>query len=209
MGRDPFNQNFRKFRSKTQWIGSVQPETFPKKRVHLLRWTHFSRSDRLEFWLNGSRPWLRAFELLATGKGVKNVDQKKALLLHTAGLNVQDIYFTLTEEGGSDSYQKAKATLNKYFKPRANVPYEKLCFREKGQLANERVEQFATRLRQKAQTCEFGDAATVNEQIRDQVTSNCLSHEPRRKLLHKGRNLTLPQLREIARSMEESEKQAR
>ena len=29
-GRNPFKQNFRKFRSKTQWIGSVQPETFPK-----------------------------------------------------------------------------------------------------------------------------------------------------------------------------------
>ena len=29
-GRDSFNQNFRKFRSKTQWIGSVQPEKLPK-----------------------------------------------------------------------------------------------------------------------------------------------------------------------------------
>ena len=29
-GRDPFNQNFRKFRSKTQWIASVQPEKFRK-----------------------------------------------------------------------------------------------------------------------------------------------------------------------------------
>ena len=29
-GLDPFNQNFRKFRSKTQWIGSVQPEKFWK-----------------------------------------------------------------------------------------------------------------------------------------------------------------------------------
>ena len=29
-GRDPFNQNFGKFRSKTQWIGSVQPEKFRK-----------------------------------------------------------------------------------------------------------------------------------------------------------------------------------
>ena len=29
-GRDPFNQNFRKFRSKPQWIGSVQPEMFRK-----------------------------------------------------------------------------------------------------------------------------------------------------------------------------------
>ena len=28
--RDPFNQTFRKFRSKTQWIGSVQPEKFQK-----------------------------------------------------------------------------------------------------------------------------------------------------------------------------------
>ena len=29
-GRDPFNQNFRKFRYKTQWISSVQPEKFRK-----------------------------------------------------------------------------------------------------------------------------------------------------------------------------------
>ena len=29
VGRDPFNQNFQKFRSNTQWIGSVQPEKFP------------------------------------------------------------------------------------------------------------------------------------------------------------------------------------
>ena len=36
-----------------------------------------------------------------------------------------------------------------------------------------------------------------------------LVHELRRKLLQKGRNLTLPQLSEIVSSMEESEKQAR
>ena len=29
-GCDPFTQNFRKFRSKTEWIGSVQPERFRK-----------------------------------------------------------------------------------------------------------------------------------------------------------------------------------
>ena len=39
-GRDPFNQNFRKFRSKPQWIGLVQPESF-KKAFHLSRWTTF------------------------------------------------------------------------------------------------------------------------------------------------------------------------
>ena len=36
-----------------------------------------------------------------------------------------------------------------------------------------------------------------------------LVHELRQKLPQKGRNLTLPQLREIVRSMEESEKQSR
>ena len=61
--------------------------------------------------------WLRAFELFAKGGGVQNVNQKKALFLYTAGLDVQDIYFMLNEEGGSDNDQKATATLNKYFKP--------------------------------------------------------------------------------------------
>ena len=30
LGGNPFDQNFRKFRSKTQWIGSAQPEKFGK-----------------------------------------------------------------------------------------------------------------------------------------------------------------------------------
>ena len=54
-GRDPFNQTFRKFRSKTQWIGSVQPEKF-RKTGPPFEVVLFSPSDRLEFWLNGSRP---------------------------------------------------------------------------------------------------------------------------------------------------------
>ena len=48
------NQNFRKFRSKTQWIGSVQPEKF-RKTGPPFEVDHFSRSDPSEFWLNGSR----------------------------------------------------------------------------------------------------------------------------------------------------------
>ena len=54
IGRDPFNHNFRKFRSKTQWIGSVQPSF--EKTGSPFEVDHFSRSGRLEFWLNGSRP---------------------------------------------------------------------------------------------------------------------------------------------------------
>ena len=55
LGRDPFNQNFRKFRSKTQWIGSVQAEKF-RKNGSPFEVVLFSRSDRSAFWLNGSGP---------------------------------------------------------------------------------------------------------------------------------------------------------
>ena len=54
-GRYPFNQNFRIFRSKTQWIGSVQPEKF-RKTGPPFDVVLFSRSDRSEFLLDGSRP---------------------------------------------------------------------------------------------------------------------------------------------------------
>ena len=47
-GRDPINQNFREFRSNRKSFEKTGP---PFEVVH------FSRSDRLEFWLNVSRPW--------------------------------------------------------------------------------------------------------------------------------------------------------
>ena len=56
-GRDPFNQNYRKFRSKTQWIGSVPTGKVSKKLVQLLRWTSFLGRTSRKFWLNRSRPY--------------------------------------------------------------------------------------------------------------------------------------------------------
>ena len=55
--RDRNIQNYRKFRSKTQWIGSVQPEKF-RKTGPPFEVDHFSRSDPSKFWLNGSRPFV-------------------------------------------------------------------------------------------------------------------------------------------------------
>ena len=108
-------------------------------------------------------------------------------MLHTAGLSVQDIFFTLDEGTGENNYLRLKDALNKYFKPESNVPYGRLCFCEMSQLPSETVEEFVTRLRQKAQSCEFGDAAAVDEQIRDQMISKCLSQNIRRSFLRKGK----------------------
>ena len=52
MGRDPFNQNFPKFLSKTQWIGSVQPEKFRKN------WSTFWGRPLFPVQLVGNFGWM-------------------------------------------------------------------------------------------------------------------------------------------------------
>jgi len=151
--------------------------------------------------------WIRSFQLYAAGRGVTNAEQKKSLLLHCAGMSVQDIFFTLTSSTeGADVYAKAVNTLEDYFVPQANVPYERHTFRQLAQQPSETIEQFITRLRQKAETCEF---ANKDEQIRDQVIEKCISSRLRRKLLEKGKDLTLDDLRTTARTYEEAESQAK
>ena len=45
------------------------------------------------------RKWKRAFQLYVLGKGITNDSQKRGLLLDTAGLDVQEVYFTLVPDG--------------------------------------------------------------------------------------------------------------
>lgn len=151
--------------------------------------------------------WLRSFELYAGGKGVTNPEQKKALLLHCAGSEVQDLFFTLdcpNPVGDETVFDVAKTLLNDNFVPEVNVAYERSVFRGMSQLPNESVEMYISRLRQRAKYCNFHN---IDEMIRDQVIEKCSSHRLRRKLLERT-NVTLQQVRQIALSIETSEKQA-
>ena len=56
-----------------------------------------------------------------------NVRQKTALLLHTAGMTVQDIFYTLEVVAGAEgdnNYTIAKKALRKYITSQSNVPNE-------------------------------------------------------------------------------------
>ena len=153
--------------------------------------------------------WLRSFELFAEGKGVKNPNQKRALLLHCTGQEVQDIFFAIPdgdEESTQDAYEKAKGKLNSYFQTKLNIPYERYLFKCLNQKEGETTEQFVTRLRQRAATCAFQNA---DESIRDQVIEKCRSPKIRARLLEKGDDLTLDQLRTIAATIELTESQTR
>jgi len=75
------------------------------------------------------RRWKRAFDYFLLAKGVTQPAQK-ALLLHMAGFDVQDIFETLAEpDVEGDVYVKAVTALGGYFQPRTNIPYERHVFR--------------------------------------------------------------------------------
>ena len=127
-------------------------------------------------------------------------------------MEVQDIFETLTDPGvpagtEDDVYKAALRTLDAYFTPQVNVPYERHIFRQTKQEESETVDQFVVRLSNQAANCEFG--TSKNEQIRDQIIDKCKSTELRRKLLEKGQDLTLAETQKTARSLELSQTQAK
>ena len=146
------------------------------------------------------KKWKRAFNLYVTGKGVSNDAQKRALLLHVAGMDVQEIYFTLAGEGEGTDFEATLKVLDDYFVPKANIPFERHLFRQISQENGETVDQFVCRLRQRAATCEFG--ANEGDYIRDQLIDRCYSSHLRRKFLEKEGTVTLDDLLRIARSQE-------
>ena len=72
--------------------------------------------------------WLTAFELFADGKGLilnednaNNRQRRRALMLHLAGPDVQDIFLTLPNTGDVKDYRKAVDALNAYFAPKVDT----------------------------------------------------------------------------------------
>ena len=157
--------------------------------------------------------WLRSFQLYADGKGLiiiadkdDNKIQRRALLLHCAGPDVQDIFDVLPDTGGAKDYENAVRALNDHFVTQVNIPYERHQLREMSQKEDETIDQFSVRLRRKAETCDYGDH--MEDEIRDQIISKCRSTNLRRKFLEKGQGLKLKQLQDIARTFEAVRRQS-
>lgn len=80
--------------------------------------------------------WLKSFELYADRKGLLIRDdatdtvkqQRRALLLHLAGPNVQDIFSTLENTGEVTDYAAAMTALNSYFVPQVNTAFTQQSF---------------------------------------------------------------------------------
>ena len=157
--------------------------------------------------------WLTSFELFADGKGLiveanappATLQRRRALLLHHAGQDVQDIFLTLADTGGPVDYDLAVAALNNYFVPRVNVTFARQEFHTVTQKQGETAQQFITRLRQAARDCAFG--VDMENQIRDAVMARCSSSYVRRKLLEEGHDLDLERAIEVCELCERVEQQ--
>ena len=141
--------------------------------------------------------WVKQLELYVIASGETDADQKRALFLHMAGPDIQDIYDTLSAFG--DTYELAQSKINTYFEPTKDTPWERLQFRRTLPNPQETVHEYVIRLQQKAKYCEFGDDA--KNQIPDQVVDKWGDTRVKQKWCSET-GLTLDKLLEITRSFD-------
>ena len=152
------------------------------------------------------KKWLTSFGYYADGKGLiveepiagdaaqnraQNLirQRRRALLLHLAGGEVQEIFSTLDDTGEEVNYKQCVKVLNEYFVPQVNHALARQRFQQLTPSQGETVQQFSTRLRKTAADCNYGD--DMQNHIRDAILWKCRSTYIRRRLLEEGDGLTL------------------
>ena len=173
--------------------------------IHVTPIPPFDRHGELSSVAHRWQKWLKSFNLFADAAGCKNDKQKHSYFLHTAGSDVQDIFYTLTETG--TDYKTEAEKLSQCFAPRKNPSYNRHKFRQEKQKEGETVAQFVTRLRQLAALCDFPDDS-VDSFNRDQLIDICLTKNLRTKFLAE-RDLNIDRALDIAQAMEASESPSR
>lgn len=80
--------------------------------------------------------WLRRLENLFVALNISDKRRKRALLLHYAGEEVQDIFDTLENTGNQDDYTTATQKLTEYFNPKkmSNLRYTISEWQNKGRM---------------------------------------------------------------------------
>ena len=125
---------------------------------------------------------------------------KKSLLLHSAGLEVQDLYYSLVDEKtDKHSFEEAMQLLIDNLMPQRIIPFKRHFFRQVEQAQQGTVTEFVCRLCHIANNCNFG--AAIDEHIRDHIIEKCNSRELRAKFLEKA-DLKLLDVLSIARAHE-------
>ena len=149
--------------------------------------------------------WKAEFELYVTASGISDATQKRALLLHLAGLKVRDIFnnsIPAEVRGGAKDYDKAMDSLSDHFKHRKNAPMARQTFLAAKPSAGETINNFITRLQKLAEHCDY--EAERDNQVRDRAISFIKDRNLKAKL-YREETLSLSKLLEIVSQYHDKE----
>ena len=141
--------------------------------------------------------WINRFDIFLVARNINNGERKKAMLLHSAGEEVYDVYDSLQIPAES-TYDQFKTLLSEYFAPKRNMQYERYVFRNESQSASQTIDSYYTKLKGLAKHCEFAD---IDGEIFSQIIQRCSDNHVHEKGLSEP-DLSLQNLLLYARSRE-------
>ena len=112
----------------------------------------------------------QSFEYFIDATAVHNDQRKKAILLHSAGPQVQETFTTLTV--ASELFMDTLNSLNLYFNPKKNVHYERYKFLQLKQEDGETIDNFVTRLKIHVKSCDYNNY-NEDEVVIDKLILSC------------------------------------
>ena len=174
---------------------------------------HLSQPPALDLTGNLAENWKRfkqRYTLYNIASELTEKDDKTqtSTLLHIIGEAALDIYNTFIFESEDDS-MKQDVVLKKfeeYCMPKRNITFERHRFFTRDQQPGETIDQYATELRTRSKSCEFGELK--DSLIRDRIICGIPEDSLRERLL-RGDNLTLEKVMQLCRAAETTKLQAK
>ena len=143
------------------------------------------------------------FELykVASGAHVKNDETQVPLLLHVMGDEALEVYnsFTWADDEEKNKYEVVLKKFEDMFMPKKNVIMERFEFNQAVQGVDEEFDQFITRIKNLASTCEF---ETLRDSlIRDRIVVGVKDKHTRERLL-RDKDLSLEKAMSVCKTAE-------
>lgn len=129
-----------------------------------------------------------------------------AILLASIGEKALRIYnmFIFANEDDKGKLHAVKQKFANYFTPRSNVVFERYNFWRLTQAAGENIDAFVTKVRLRAQSCEFKEQE--DSLIRDRIVLSCIDARIQERLLREP-GLTVVKALELCRAAEATQQQ--
>ena len=127
--------------------------------------------------------WIQMVEVYMAALNITGQNQKKNIVLHLLGPQMQEIYRNLPEvtENSGGVYADMKTSLTEYFKPAVNHVVERHVFHQM-KYNKKSVGEYVAALKSQAAKCNFGQEE-LQTQLRDKLVSTCPDIKLKQRML--------------------------